>query len=76
MALGWPWPMCGWLVSLLITAPVSGQREHTHALVADLERESAEYLIVQRWAGGHTGWKSRLGLAAAHTFSELRSRRV
>jgi GT2 family glycosyltransferase len=33
-------------VSLLITVPVFGQHEYTHALVGDLERESAEYLIV------------------------------
>jgi GT2 family glycosyltransferase len=36
----------GWLVSLLITVPVFGQHEYTHALVGDLEREGAEYLIV------------------------------
>jgi GT2 family glycosyltransferase len=33
-------------VSLLITVPVFGQHEYTHALIADLEREGAEYLIV------------------------------
>jgi GT2 family glycosyltransferase len=33
-------------VSLLITIPVFGQHEYTHALVGDLEREGAEYLIV------------------------------
>ena len=38
--------MYGWLVSLLITIPVFGQHEYTHALVGDLEREGAEYLIV------------------------------
>lgn len=38
--------MYGWLVSLLITVPVYGQHEYTHALVGDLEREGAEYLIV------------------------------
>ncbi|OBK96581.1 hypothetical protein A5645_08440 [Mycobacterium asiaticum] len=38
--------MYGFLVSLLITVPVFGQHEYTHALVADLEREGAEYLIV------------------------------
>jgi GT2 family glycosyltransferase len=36
----------GWLVALLITVPVFGQHEYTHALVGDLEREGAEYLIV------------------------------
>jgi GT2 family glycosyltransferase len=34
------------VVSLLITVPVFGQHEYTHALVADLEREGADYLIV------------------------------
>jgi GT2 family glycosyltransferase len=38
--------MYGRRVSLLITVPVFGQHEYTHALVADLEREGAEYLIV------------------------------
>lgn len=33
-------------MSVLITVPVFGQHEYTHALVADLEREGAEYLIV------------------------------
>ncbi|OSC39405.1 hypothetical protein B8W66_17320 [Mycobacterium decipiens] len=33
-------------MSLLIAVPVFGQHEYTHALVADLEREGAEYLIV------------------------------
>jgi GT2 family glycosyltransferase len=33
-------------VSLLITVPVYGQHEYTHALVEDLEREDADYLIV------------------------------
>jgi GT2 family glycosyltransferase len=35
-----------WLVSLLIAIPVFGQHEYTHALVSDLERENAEYLII------------------------------
>lgn len=30
----------------MITVPVFGQHEYTHALVADLEREGADYLIV------------------------------
>jgi hypothetical protein len=38
--------MYGWPVSLLITVPVFGQHECIHALVGDLEREGAEYLIV------------------------------
>jgi GT2 family glycosyltransferase len=33
-------------VPLLITVPVFGQHGYTHALVGDLEREGAEYLIV------------------------------
>lgn len=38
------------LVSLMITVPVFGQHEYTHALVADLEREGADYLIVDNRA--------------------------
>lgn len=38
--------MYRWPVSVLITVPVFGQHDYTHALVADLEREGAEYLIV------------------------------
>jgi GT2 family glycosyltransferase len=38
--------MGGQRVTLLITVPVFGQHEYTHALVGDLEREGAEYLIV------------------------------
>ena len=34
------------VVSLLITVPVYGQHDYTHALVGDLEREGADYLIV------------------------------
>jgi len=33
-------------VAALITVPVYGQHEYTHALVCDLEREGADYLIV------------------------------
>jgi len=33
-------------VAVLITVPVFGQHEYTHALVGDLEREGAEYVIV------------------------------
>lgn len=33
-------------VAVLIAVPVFGQHEYTHALVGDLEREGAEYLIV------------------------------
>ena len=38
--------MYGHVVSLLITVPVYGQHEYSHAVVGDLEREGAEYLIV------------------------------
>jgi GT2 family glycosyltransferase len=37
--------------SLLVTVPVYGEHEYTHALVHDLEREGADYLIVDN--GGH-----------------------
>ncbi|MGA8328908.1 MAG: glycosyltransferase family 2 protein, partial [Mycobacterium sp.] len=30
-------------MTLLITVPVYGQHEYTHALVEDLEREGADY---------------------------------
>ena len=33
-------------MSLLITVPAFGQHEYTHSLVGDLEREGAEYVIV------------------------------
>jgi GT2 family glycosyltransferase len=33
-------------VTLLITVPVYGQHEYSHALVEDLEREGADYLII------------------------------
>jgi GT2 family glycosyltransferase len=36
----------GHVVSLLITVPVYGQHEYSHAVVGDLEREGADYLIV------------------------------
>jgi GT2 family glycosyltransferase len=36
----------GHVVSLLITVPVYGQHEYSHAVVGDLEREGAEYSIV------------------------------
>ncbi|MFZ3292732.1 MAG: hypothetical protein WA281_11100, partial [Mycobacterium sp.] len=39
-------PVYGHVVSLLITVPVYGQHEYSHAVVGDLEREGAEYLIV------------------------------
>lgn len=67
-------------MSLLITIPVFGQHEYTHALVADLEREGAEYLIVDNRGdypklgnervttpGENLGWAggSELGLTTA-----------
>lgn len=75
--------MYRWLVSLLIAVPVYGQHEYTHALVRDLEREGAEYLIVDNRGdyprignervttpGKNLGWAggSELGLRTA--FSE------
>lgn len=44
--IGYVHGVCGMSKSLLITVPVYGQHEYTHALVGDLEREGADYLIV------------------------------
>jgi GT2 family glycosyltransferase len=44
--LGYIRRVYGLPVSLLITVPVYGQHEYTHALVQDLEREGADYLII------------------------------
>ena len=72
------------LVSLLITVPVYGQHEYTHALVHDLEREGADYLIVDNRGdypalskervlkpGENLGWAGGSDLGF-----ELRSRRA
>jgi GT2 family glycosyltransferase len=73
----------GWLVSLLITVPVYGQNEYTHALVGDLEREGAEYLIVDNRGdypkisnervitpGDNLGWAGASDLGFRIAFSE------
>jgi hypothetical protein len=41
----------GHVVSLLITVPVYGQHQYSHAVVGDLERGGAEYLIVDNRGG-------------------------
>jgi GT2 family glycosyltransferase len=70
-------------VSLLITVPVFGQHEYTHAVVADLEREGAEYLIVDNRGdypkvsnervitpGENLGWAAGSDLGFRIAFSE------
>lgn len=32
--------------SLLIAVPIYGQHEYTHALVQDLERENADFVLI------------------------------
>jgi GT2 family glycosyltransferase len=71
------------LVSLLITVPVYGQHEYTHALVHDLEREGADYLIVDNRGdypalskervlkpGENLGWAGGSDLGFRIAFSE------
>lgn len=71
------------LMSLLITVPVFGQHEYTHALVGDLEREGAEYLIVDNRGdypkignervmtpGENLGWAAGSDLGFRIAFSE------
>jgi GT2 family glycosyltransferase len=71
------------LVSLLITVPVYGQHEYTHALVQDLEREGADYLIVDNGGdypatgkerivkpGRNLGWAGGSDLGFRIAFSE------
>jgi hypothetical protein len=74
----------GRLVSLLITVPVFGQDEYTHALVGDLEREGAEYLIVDN-RGDYPAISNERVIQRAKTWGgrgaailafELRSRRA
>ncbi len=68
---------------LLITVPVFGQHEYTHALVGDLEREGAEYLIVDNRGdypkiadervttpGENLGWAGGSDLGFQIAFSE------
>ncbi len=70
-------------MSLLITVPVYGQHEYTHALVGDLEREGAEYLIVDNRGdyrkisservfkpGDNLGWAGGSELGFRIAFSE------
>jgi GT2 family glycosyltransferase len=70
-------------VSLLITVPVYGQHEYTHALVHDLEREGADYLIVDNGGdysalgkervvtpGRNLGWAAGSDLGFRIAFSE------
>src|ERR1700730_168502 len=71
------------LVSLLITVPVYGEHEYTHALVDDLEREGADYVIVDNggdypalgpergvMAGRSLGWAGGSDLGFRIAFSE------
>src|ERR1700737_2269067 len=71
------------LVPLLITVPVYGQHEYTHALVHDLEREGADYLIVDNRGdysavskervlkpGENLGWAGGSDLGFRIAFSE------
>lgn len=68
---------------LLITVPVFGQHEYTHALVGDLEREGAEYLIIDNRGdypkisnervsvpGENLGWAGGSDLGFRVAFSE------
>jgi GT2 family glycosyltransferase len=70
-------------VALLITVPVYGQHEYTHALVRDLEREGADYLIVDNGGdypalanervikpGRNLGWAGGSDLGFRIAFSE------
>ena len=69
--------------SLLIAVPVYGQHEYTHALVQDLEREGADYLIVDNGGdypaigkervvkpGKNLGWAGGSDLGFRIAFSE------
>jgi GT2 family glycosyltransferase len=70
-------------VALLITVPVYGQHQYTHALVEDLEREGADYLIVDNGGdypaigserivrpGSNLGWAGGSDLGFRIAFSE------
>ena len=70
-------------VSLLITVPVYGQHQYTHALIQDLEREGADYLIVDNGGdypaigterivkpGRNLGWAAGSDLGFRIAFSE------
>ena len=75
--------MSNQLVSLLITVPVYGQHEYTHALVHDLDREGADYLILDNRGdypalgkervvtpGRNLGWAGGSDLGFRIAFSE------
>lgn len=75
--------MYGERVSLLITVPVFGGHEYTHALVGDLVREGAEFLIVDNKGdypkigdervitpGENLGWAGGSALGCRIAFSE------
>jgi GT2 family glycosyltransferase len=82
----WPLPQIwryGESVALLITVPVFGQHDYTHALVRDLQREAAEYLIVDNRGdyprigdervetpGENLGWAGGSDLGFRIAFSE------
>lgn len=64
--------------TLLVTVPVFGQIEYTHALVGDLEREGVDYMIVDNKGdyspvadervhtpGRNTGWAGARTWASA-----------
>ncbi len=70
-------------VSLLITVPVYGQHQYTHALVQDLERDRADYVIVDNGGdypaigrervirpGRNLGWAGGSDLGFRLAFSE------
>jgi GT2 family glycosyltransferase len=70
-------------MSLLITVPVYGQHEYTHPLVHDLDREGADYLIVDNGGdypalgkervvkpGRNLGWAGGSDLGFRIAFSE------
>lgn len=70
-------------MSLLIAVPVFGQHDYTHALVGDLEREGAEYLIIDNRGdypkvgnervitpGENLGWAKGSDLGLRTAFSE------
>ncbi|MEZ0366471.1 glycosyltransferase family 2 protein [Mycobacterium sp. pUA109] len=75
--------MYGDPVSVLIAIPVFGQHEYTHALVGDLEREGADYVIVDNRGdypkvngervvtpGENLGWAGGSDLGFRVAFSE------
>ncbi|WP_328856010.1 glycosyltransferase family 2 protein [Williamsia herbipolensis] len=69
--------------TLLVTVPVFGQIEYTHALVGDLEREGVDYMIVDNKGdyspvadervhtpGRNTGWAGGSNLGFRTAFAE------